>query len=217
MNGYTPAQTKVIETWTEQRDALLREIGVLQTEASDLAKNNREASAAFTDIQNRILKAEGRLAEIERFEEQRKTLVSAEVAELEARKSKLEAECIERERAVEVAAAKEFESFAKITSLADAASKWEGQANILTETVGTIVRMGEKHLSETAALSEKMSSVMSEVITKGDENVKQTGVVLEKLPRYIFELQRPIPLRRSYAVPVPKGTVIEPEAKNTDK
>jgi outer membrane lipoprotein-sorting protein len=51
--------------------------------------------------------------------------------------------------------------------------------------------------------------VVTQVIEKGNENVKQTGIVLEKLPRYIFELQKPIRIRRAYATP--KGTIIRPE------
>jgi len=87
------------------------------------------------------------------------------------------------------------------------------QAKIVNQVVGEIIETSTLHTNEMKTIMGDIKFIATEVIEKGNENVKQTNIVLEKLPRYIFELQKPIPIRRTYQVP--RGTVIEPEDKKT--
>lgn len=210
MNNVTQAQTKVIETWTEKRDSLLREIGILETEYATKRKDLTEAGTNLDSLHRSIAEAKGRLAELTALEERHKTSVSLEVAELEARKSRLQGECLAEENKIKKAAEQQTQIGNSITILSQAHDKMADQAAIVNRVVGEIIETSVNHVSETKKNMSEIRSVTLEVIEKGNENVKQTGIVLDKLPRYIFELQKPIPIRRAYATP--KGTIIRPEA-----
>lgn len=211
MNQFTPTQEKVIETWTEKRDNLLREIGILETRKAELSGENTQAGLNLDEFNRSIAEVRGRLAELDALEERKKDSLSIEVAELEARKSRLEGECTEKEKAIEVATREEKRISDSITLLSDAHGKMADQASIVNRVVGEMIQTTQAHVLETKTVMNEIRTVASEIIEKGNENVKQTGVILEKLPRYIFELQKPIPLRRTFAEP--KGKQIEPETK----
>jgi len=209
MNEFTPAQTKVIETWTEKRDTLLREIGVAETTLSDVRKATTEEGLNLEALHKSIAEAKGRLAELDALEDRKRNSVAIDVAELEARKSRLEGECLAKESAVIAATQEESRVIASINILCEAHDKMADQAKIVNQVVGQIIETSQAHMSEVSHMMIDIKAIASEVIEKGNENVTQTNIVLEKLPKYIFELQRPIPVRRTYAVP--RGTVIEPD------
>lgn len=211
MNQFTPTQEKVIETWTEKRDNLLREIGILETRKAELSGENTQAGLNLDEFNRSIAEVRGRLAELDALEERKKDSLSIEVAELEARKSRLEGECTEKDKAIEVATREEKRISDSITLLSDAHGKMADQASIVNRVVGEMIQTTQAHVLETKTVMNEIRTVASEIIEKGNENVKQTGIILEKLPRYIFELQKPIPLRRTFAEP--KGKQIEPETK----
>jgi len=199
----------MIETWTEKRDTLLREIGILETEKADRTKENAQAGLNLDEINKQIAEARGRLAELDALEERKKNSLSIEVAELEARKSRLEGECTEKEKAIVKATEEENRISDSITLLSNAHGKMSDQAAIVNKVVGDMIETTQNHVNNTRTIMLEIETVSNRVIEKGNENVKQTGIILEKLPRYIFELQKPIPIRRAYATP--KGTIIRPE------
>lgn len=211
MNQLTPAQVKVIETWTEKRDGLLREVGVLQTQLDNGRKESTQSGLNLAQLHKDIEFAKGRLTELDALEERHKNSLSIEVAELIARKSRLEAECLDLDKQKENSYTEQSQVVNSITGLREAHDKMVDQAKIVDTVVVQIIETSKKHLSETTVLMAEIKTVAAEVIEKGNQNVKQTSIVLEKLPRYIFELQKPIPIRRAYAVP--RGTVIEPDKK----
>ena len=211
MNQFTPAQVKAIETWTEKRDALLREIGVYESRLEIVKKDCTDGGLALDDINKQIAEAKGRLKELDAIEERHKNSVSVEVSELEVRKTRLETECTAMEKRLKDGAESEALIVTSINSLSDAHDKMADQAKIVNKVVGEIIQTSQLHISEMNTLMTNIRTVSTEVIEKGNENVKQTGIILEKLPRYIFELQRPIPVRRAFSPE--RGTVIEPEKK----
>lgn len=215
MNQLTPAQQKVIETWTEQRDTLLREVGALQTEKGSLNKEVSEKGASLTEINLAIAEARGRLSELDALEDRRKSSVSIEVAELEARKSRLEAECLAAEAKVKASEVEETRIITSIGVLCDAHDKMADQAAIVNKVVGEMIETTQVHVSETKTIMADIRAISTEVIEKGNENIKQTGIILEKLPRYIFELQRPIPVRRYHEARTKNG--INPDIVNEVK
>lgn len=211
MNNHTPAQLKAIQTWTDQRDALLKEIGELSTERDAIAKKNIEGAAALTDVNLQIADARGRLTVLTELEETRKNSVSIEVAELEARKSRLEGECVAKEEALKVLGIRQDESMQSIRTLVLAHDKMSDQATIVDQVVGQVIEKSKTALSEIGTTMGEIRIVALEVIEKGNANVQQTGIILEKLPKYVFELQRPIPVRRQYPDGHPKAPVSAPE------
>lgn len=209
MNQLTPAQVRVIETWTEKRDILLREIGVYTVQSESLKKECIDAGLALADLHNSISEARGRLAELDALELRHKNSISVEIAELEVRKTRLETECTSMEKATKASEEEQARIVTSITVLCEAHDKMSDQAKIVNEVVGQVIQTSQTHTSEMQVMIAEIKSVSDQVIERGNENVKQTKIVLEKLPKYIFEMTRPLPMRRAYVTP--KGNIIRPD------
>lgn len=201
MNQLTPAQLNVIRTWTEERDALRNEIGTLSVERDLLATSNVEGAAALTEKNTQIAEARGRIAELSALEERMRTSLAMDVAELEARKSRLQAECSANEEAIKALGLRQNETVHNIEVLMLAHDKMGDQATIVEQVVGQVIETSKTAVSDMKVTMAEIHSLALNVVEKGNANLEQTNIVLEKLPKYIFELQRPIPVRRHY----PKG------------
>lgn len=211
MNGFTPAQVKAIAGWTEQRDALLRDIGLLSPELEAKQKASIEAGQNLAALHVQIGEAKGRLSEIQALEERHKTSVSIEVSELEARKSRLEAECIAQEDELNASKREQGIVISATAALAHGNDTMKDQATIVEKVVGQVIETSKNAISDIKTKTDEVRAVALEVIDKGNENVKQTNIVLEKMPKFIFNLQRPIPVRRTYPPGHPNAPVSAPE------
>lgn len=209
MNPRIPQQATAIKTWAEERDSLLREIAVHSVELEEKTRQNKEAGATYTDLQNSISEARGRIAELDALEERKRNSVATDVAELEARKSRLESECAALDtKALE--ALNRYEDVVEATKVLQSAhDTMKDQAAIVNKVTGDLVETSTTHLSQAKTLMVEIRAISEKMIEKGNANIAQTDIVLGKLPKYIFELQKPIPLRRTYATP--RGAVIEPD------
>lgn len=211
MNGLTPQQRQAIKTWTEERDELRREIGVLTTERDERKKEVEEQGAALTDLHTQIAEARGRISEMDALEQRFKNSLATDVAQLMERKSRLESEIETKEAELKAVSDKHVVVVAAIGELSKAHEVIKGQAATVDDIVANVAETSNQYLAEAKVLIESVRSIATEVIEKGNENVRQTGIVLEKLPRYVFELQKPIPIRRAYAMP--RDLKIEPDKK----
>lgn len=213
MTNFTPVQQKAIQSWTETRDKLLREIGLYTTERDDRKREANDEALRLSDLHTSIAEARGRIAELNALEERTKTSVSIEVKELEVRKSRLEGECLEKEKELEAAAEEHRLTVSNTYDLMSAHDVMKDQAQIVKSVVSDIIETSKGHLSDSKVLMTDVRTIVTEVIEKGNENVKQTNIVLGELPRFIFEMQKPIPIRRAYATP--KGTIVRPKEEET--
>ena len=209
MENLTPAQRRVIQTWTEERDALLRDIGLYSAELEEKKKANVNAGLAFADLETSIAEVRGRLAEITVLEERMRTSLATDVSELTARKSRLEAECLAKEADSKALDVRKAETVSTIETLVLMHDKMSDQATVVDQVVGQVIETSKNAISEIKTTMADVRTIATEVIDKANVNVGQTNIILEKLPRYIFELQKPIPIRRTFSAP--PGTVIEPE------
>lgn len=209
MNNLTAAQLKVIQTWTEQRDLLLREIGQYTTELEALQKSGKEAGLNLADIHNGIAEARGRIAELAALEERVRGSVPNDIAELEVRKSRLQSECAALDERMRAGSEKYVIVMTAVSELQSAHDIMKDQAAIVNRVVGEIIQTSQLHTSDMKTIMSEIKTISDQVIEKGNANIAQAGIILEKLPKYIFELQRPIPVRRVYASP--KGTFIHPD------
>ncbi len=198
MNHFSPAQQKQVQTWTDTRDALLGEIGTLSSERDTLQKEANTQALRLTDIHLSVANAEGRLSVLERLEETKKCSVSIDLAELIARKSRLESEVAEQEAKLK-GAKSEYETILVATkALLDSHGIVKDQTDAIKSILSEVKVAALDHLSEAKVIIATMQSASDEVIARSDENLSQTKIILEKLPKYVFELQRPIPIRRTY-------------------
>jgi len=209
MDENTSEQLKAIQTWSEQRESLLFEIGSLSTERDRLSEAVTEKSHSLTDVALDISNAHGRLTILKTLEEHSRSSVSLDVAQLEARKSRLEAECVAEEEYLKILDFRCSEKVAEIGVLSLAQDKMSNQSEVVDQIVGQVIEKSLSAVSDMKVFMADIETIVGHVIQKSNENVNQTNIVLEKLPRYIFELQKPIPIRRVYQAP--PSTIIEPE------
>lgn len=206
MNQFTPAQNKAIETWTEQRDSLLREIGILTTQKQEEEKNCKEASESLRVIEKKIAESLGRLNELNELEKFRQKSVSKEVSDLEARKSRLEAECTEKEKEIKMHENESKHMVDYINLVWESHEKMATKIKVVDEVASQVIQNSERHISNMQRMMTDVDKIVTQVVDKSSANIEQTNIVLEKLPKYIFELEKPIPLRRTFKAP-PKAVI----------
>lgn len=209
MDNLTPQQKQMLQTWAEKRDSLIRDIGTYQTELDTIKSDVKTQGLALADLHTQIAEVKGRLAEIIALEDRHRNSVSIEVSDLEVRKSRLQAECsgieIElREKsnvmAVVLVSTKELQSIH--TTMQD-------QVKIIESITSHIIETNKLYTTDMKATISEIKIISDQVIEKAETNISQTNIILEKLPKYIFELQKPIHIRRTFAAPL--GTTIEPD------
>lgn len=196
MNNLTPAQMKVIETWTEQRDSLLRDIGIHTTELNEKKKLNIEAGLALADIHTQLSECRGRLAELSALEDRWRSSLSTDISELEVRKSRLEAEIVTKELELKSTNEKYVIITASIDTLSNAHDKMSDQAAIVNKVVGELIETAEKHFSGMRTTFAEVNTIATEVIDKANKNIETSNIVIPKMTQFIIDLQRPIPVRR---------------------
>lgn len=191
----TPEQKKQLKTWAFQRDALLRDIGILQTQKEADIKTNNDLSASHTEIQDKINVALGRLQELNIKEEEFRGKISKETSDLLIEKTKLQTE---------------------IPALQKEVGSLHSEKDLLVSTIKTLIEIHEKVFEKTGTLESILSNVkdtsdknivaihelftdltagLTALVEKTNQSNSGADVILEKLPRWIFELQRPVSLK----------------------
>jgi len=209
MDNLPPFQEEAIKTWTQERDVLLQEISGLSSQKEALEIELVTAGLNLDDLRKTIELSNGRMKERVAFEERLRGSLNVDIAELQVQKTRLEGECFAKELESDQLTVKNGERILSIASLSSAYEIIHSQAKMVNNVVNQVIETSLTHLSNAKVVVDEIGAVSSQVIEKANENVKQTNIVLEKLPRYIFELQKPIPIRRVYAAE--RNHVIEPE------
>lgn len=207
MNNLTPSQQKMLQTWAEERDKLLRDVGALNTELNENRKLLTDGGLSLADLHKQIAETKGRLAELDALETRMRGSLSIDVAELTAQKSRLEAECAAKAVESKTWDERIAEKISNVQILVLAHDKMSDQATIVDQVVGQVIQRSKDALSEIGTMLAQIRTVSAEVIEKGTANVAQTNIVLEKLPKFIFDLERPIPVRRKYPEGHPNAPV----------
>lgn len=197
----------MLQTWTDKRDTILNEIRKYSIELEGLQKSTKEQGLAFADLEKSIAEAKGTLAEIEALETRMRGSLSTDIAELEVRKTRLEGQCVLMEQKLKGGDERFATCSIAIDTLQGAHATMKDQAEIVNKVVGEIIQTSEVHTSDMKTIMSEIRTIAAEVIEKGNENVKQTNIVLEKMPKFIFDMQRPIPVRRTYPVGHPNHEV----------
>lgn len=207
MNGLTPPQIQQLQTWAAERDAIRNEIGKLSVELEEKQKTNVAEGLNLADLHKSIAEARGRLAELDALEERHRTSVATDVAELEARKTRLETECTAKESESAMHDTRIAEKVAAIDTLSKMHDKMADQATIVDQVVGQVIQKSNEHIVKTVQAMNEVAAIHTSVIDKANENLAQTNIVLEKMPKFIFNLQKPVPVRRTYPAGHPHAEV----------
>jgi DNA repair exonuclease SbcCD ATPase subunit len=185
-----------LQSWVAQRDQLLKSIADLKTEIESLEKKNRELSESNSDIESRISKAQGRMEEMDKSEEAYKEVVGIEVSDLLSQKSKLEVEVSREQVVLESLNSKKQTLLEAIDTLTQIYDKVFSNVHEMEGIVGNVKEVSDKNIAELHGMFSEIGTKLTEVMEKGKESADGANVILEKLPRWIFELQRPVSLKR---------------------
>lgn len=196
MNEFTPEQKKQLKTWAFQRDALLRDIETLTEKKNGLVTTNNNLAGSNTDIQTQINRAEGRLEEINKKEEERKNLLSTEVADLITEKGKLQSELPALAKEIGSLTIRKNLMIENIDTLVTIHEKVFEKFGTIESIVGHVKDVSHENLVAIDGLFTKLTDGLTKLAEKTDKSNAGADVILEKLPRWIFELQRPISLKR---------------------
>lgn len=201
MNNFTPAQLAAIKGWTEQRDALHRDIGVASTELEQLTKSTIEKGLASADLDKQIAEARGRIAELNALEARLRDSVATDVSVLIERKTRLESECAVLEEKAKSATETYTVIGIATAALQDAHDTMKDQAAIVDRVVGEIITTSTTHTSEMKNIMDQIKTVAADVIEKGNANVANSSALMETVPLFVAKLQKSIATPRKY----PKG------------
>lgn len=196
MDELTPEQKKNLKTWAFQRDALLRDIETLTVEKEALVKTNNNLASSNTDIQSQILRAEGRLEEINKKEEERKNLLTTEVSDLTAEKGKLQSELPALAKEIGSLTIRKNSIVENIDTLVKIHEKVFEKVGTMESAIGHVKDVSDKNLVAIGELFKKLTDGLTDLFEKSKQSNAGADVILEKLPRWIFELQRPISLKK---------------------
>lgn len=194
----TAAQIKVIQTWTEERDALLREIGNYSTELGELKKSTKAEGLALADLHTSIAEARGRISELEALETRYRGSLATDISTLEVRKSRLEGECVLLEEKIKGGNEQYVIVTAATETLQSANDTMKDQAAIVNTVVGDIIKTSQVHISDMDVLVARIKTVATDVIDRGEQNVAQANLLIETVPLFVAKLQKSISIPRKY-------------------
>ncbi len=209
MDNLTPQQRQMLQSWTEKRDGLLADIRIYSMELEELQKSTVSKGEALAALHVSIGEARGRLAEIDALETRMRGSLATDISELEVRKSRLQGECTALDEKLKGGEEKLYVITNAVTQLESVHETMKDQSAIVNRVVGEIIQTSTLHTSEMKTIMSEIKSISDSVVERGNENIAQTKIILEKLPKYIFELQKPIPVRRMYSPE--RGTHIPPD------
>lgn len=186
----TPEQNAQLASWSEQRDAALREISVLTDQKFKLSKEVEGLSASKTLVKDETLKIEGRLEELNKREKEYEEIVSIKVAELEAKKTGLETEVSSLVKEVADLNRKKDVLNEIILSLSSIKERVVDHVNSIESTMKVASDAFAANSDSMIQLVAKLSESVEKIIDINNGNVKKTLEVIEDLPRIYVELRK---------------------------
>lgn len=186
----TPEQNGQLTTWAGQRDAILLEISNLRTEKDKLEVANKKLADSNTEIQVQINMAIGRLAELDKVEEDYNNIVSSSLTENLIAKTRLESEVTNLKKIIAILAPQKEELEKDLKSLSDIFYTMNDRVGVLDKVVDHVTRVSEQNSNSIESTISNLKSSIQKIIDANNENVASTNLVLDKLPKMLIELQR---------------------------
>jgi len=188
----TPAQQQKIATWAEQRDTLIREIGILETEKAAKTTTNIELGSSNAELEKQIAGKRGILSELEAKEERFRNSLATDIVELATQKSRLEAEIQTKRtdiRALDKEKISIIETIGVLTTLHQTAADRVDSMDQIFERSRIVNEQGLHSLQEFLAT---MKTMVDETSVSYGKVMEVNTQVLDKLPQYIFQMEKQI-------------------------
>jgi chromosome segregation ATPase len=197
MDEITQEQKDQLKSWVGQRDAVLAEISVNRIENEKLITANKELAVSLTKVQEEINQSLGRLDEMTFKEEEFDKLMRIDIAELTARQSGLQSQISELEKEISILVSNKKVLTETIDTLVKVHDGVFGRVSDLDKNIEEARRIASENVTETNNLLIGMKGEFQKLIDINAENVKRTNVVINDLPRIIFDMQKIVLERRT--------------------
>lgn len=192
----TPEQKKELNVWAIKRDTLLRRLGILSTQVQEKEKYNSELSESNTDLETRINQSKGRLQELDTQEAERGNLLSKEVADLEKRKSVLQAEIPGLEKEIGGLKSEKNILTEVIANLAKVHSDVFDRTNALDKIVESVTRVSDQNISDFKVFFDDLKKSVQEILSGHKKVISETNIMIERVPKVLREVSNPVRIIR---------------------
>ena len=196
MPPFTPEQTKQLESWASERDAILNDISAKRTEYDDISKKTSALTETHTDLENRINQAIGRLFEIERLERSRAELTSVELASLREEKAILQTELTGLKNEIAALIPQKNLLVETIANYSDVYERVLNRTSVLDEIVERTVNINNENVAQVNTLVGNLTTSVQSLIDINEENVKKGNYILAEMPKMFFALMKQAPVKK---------------------
>jgi predicted nucleic acid-binding Zn-ribbon protein len=190
MEEITPEQKAYLATFAGRRDAALLEISNLQIAKEKLEKSNKEIANSYSDTEARMNKVLGRIDELKKKEAELPLLISKEIAGLQSHKSILESEITNLTKLVGVLSTQKASLEKDVSSALATFNTVKDETSILDRVVDHVTKVSVDNARDINMIVADLKKSLEEIIAVNAKNVKETNIVLDKLPRMVVELQK---------------------------
>ena len=179
-----------LKTWTAKRDAAQAEILELRIIKEKLEKTNKELAESCSDLDARINQATGRIFELAKKEEELPALISRKIADLESRKSTLQAEVNDLDDKIIIMKEQKSSLEKDISSALSTFNTVKDETLMLEKVVDRVTRVSADNTKKIDGLVDGLAKSLEAIIEVNKKNVFETNIVIEKLPRMLVEIQK---------------------------
>lgn len=186
----TPEQKAQLTTWASQRDNILSEISALQDAKATLEKSVSDKADSFKDIEDRMNQVLGRIEELNKKEAELPALISTKILSLEKAKTILETEVTSLTKDVSNLKLRKEEIEKDILLAISIFGSIKDETSSLEKIVGHVTKVSSDNETIINGLVENLKKSIQDMIDVNEKNVKEAGIILDKLPRMMMELQK---------------------------
>lgn len=196
MEPLTPEQTKQLASWVSQRDSILLDIANLRTEQEKLTTINKNLAESNTEIETKVLISIGRLKELDKQESESVDIISTELANSRVEKTQLETQKEGLRKEITVLTETKNVLVEMCATLKNAFDGVLDRVNGLDVTIGNAVKVNNDNVRTIENLLVNAGGELQKIIDVNAKNVEKTNIIINELPRIIFDLQRDIVERK---------------------
>ena len=198
MNELTPEQAAQLASWVVQRDAILMDIANLRTEQHKLTLSNQGLAESNTEIQDKINVGLGRLEELDKKEKLYEEIISTNLSDSLVQKSQLQSEITGLKNEIGLLFSQKETLVDLILNLTSIHNKLSESAAETERMIGAVTEVNSDNAKELQNLLIEVKNQVKQIIDINESNVAKTNVVINDLPKIIFDLQRELFERKQF-------------------
>ena len=195
---FSPEQKNNLSSWAGQRDAILLDIANQRTEQEKLKLTNKSLAESNTEIQDKINVGLGRLEELDKKEKLYEEIISTNLSDSLVQKSQLQSEITGLKNEIGLLFSQKETLVDLILNLTSIHNKLSESAVETEKMIGAVTQVNSDNAKELQNLLIEVKNQVKQIIDVNESNVAKTNVVINDLPKIIFDLQRELFERKQF-------------------